>query len=87
MKKVAILGKHKAELVEVPDPEPKEDWVLVKVVAAPMCTEHKAFISCQNPDFLGHEAVGEVAAENWNLRESSSSGTRGGSGKDKRLCR
>lgn len=62
MKKVVILGKHKVGLVEVPDPEPKEDWVLVKVQAAPMCTEYKTFISGQSSDFLGHEAVGEVAA-------------------------
>ncbi len=62
MKKAVILAKYKAGLVEVPDPEPKEDWVLVKVEAAPMCTEYKGFISSQNSDFLGHEAVGEVAA-------------------------
>ena len=62
MKKAVIVGKHKTGLVEVPDPEPKEDWVLVKVQVAPMCTEYKAFIRGQNRDFLGHEAVGEVVA-------------------------
>jgi len=66
LKKAVIVGKYKAGLVEVPDPEPKEDGVLVKVQAAPMCTEYKAFISGQDSGFLGHEAVGEVAAENWN---------------------
>ena len=36
MKKVVILGERKAGLVEVPDPQPKEDWVVVKVHAAPI---------------------------------------------------
>ena len=66
MKKAVIVAKHKAGLVEVPDPEPKEEWVLVKVQGTPMCTEYKAFNAGQNPGFLGHEAVGEVVAENWN---------------------
>ena len=31
MKKAVILAKYKTGLVKVPDPESKEDWVLVKV--------------------------------------------------------
>jgi threonine dehydrogenase-like Zn-dependent dehydrogenase len=45
MKKAVILGRQKAGLVEVPDPEPIEDWVVVKIHAAPMCTEYKRFES------------------------------------------
>lgn len=60
MKKAAILGERRAELVEVPDPRPKEDWALVKVHATPMCTEYKAFVAGRKAEFLGHEAVGEV---------------------------
>lgn len=65
MKKVVILGERRAGLVEVPDPRPKEDWALVKVHAAPMCTEYKSFLSgerhkLQGILFLGHEAAGEV---------------------------
>jgi L-iditol 2-dehydrogenase len=62
MKKAAILGRRKAGLVEVKDPQPKEDWALVKVHAAPMCTEYKAFVSGHETAFLGHEAAGEVVA-------------------------
>jgi len=62
MKRAAIVGERKAELVEVPDPEPKGDWVVVKVHAVPMCTEYKAFVAGTKVDQLGHEAAGEVVA-------------------------
>ena len=39
-------------------PEPKEDWVLVKVHAVPLCTEYKGWLS--GNEYLGHEAAGEV---------------------------
>ena len=60
MKKVAIVGERQAALVEAPDPKPKEDWALVKVHVAAMCTEYKAFVAGNRAEFLGHEAVGEV---------------------------
>ncbi|MEW6358172.1 MAG: zinc-binding dehydrogenase [Planctomycetota bacterium] len=60
MKKAAIVGECKAELVDAPDPKAKEDWVVVKVHAAPMCTEYKAFVAGNKGAFLGHEAAGEV---------------------------
>jgi len=62
MKKAVILGERKAAIVDVPDPQPKEDWVVVKVHAAPMCTEYKAFVAGHKGEFLGHEAAGEVVA-------------------------
>jgi len=62
MKKAVILGERKAGLVEVPDLKPKEDWTLVKVHVAPMCTEYKAFVAGYTSEFLGHEAAGEVMA-------------------------
>ena len=62
MKKAVISGKRKAEIVEAPDLEPKDDWVLVKVHAAPMCTEYKQFEGGAELQNLGHEAVGEVIA-------------------------
>ncbi len=60
MKVVAITGERKAELKEVPDPAPKEDWALVKIHATPMCTEYKGFTGGHETDNLGHEAAGEV---------------------------
>lgn len=60
MKKAVLLGDKKAALVDVPDPKAKEDWVVVKVHAAPMCTEYKTFLSGGKGEFLGHEAAGEV---------------------------
>ena len=60
MKVAAILGEHQAGLVEVPDPTPKEDWVVVKIHASPMCTEYHAFEHGSKTDRMGHEAAGEV---------------------------
>ena len=60
MKVAAVLGEHQAGLVEVPDPTPKEDWVVVKIHASPMCTEYHAFEYGHKTDQLGHEAAGEV---------------------------
>ncbi len=62
MKKAAILGNRSAGLVEVTDPLPIENWVLVKIHAAPMCTEYKGFLEGRLSSFLGHEAAGEVVA-------------------------
>jgi len=60
MKKAVILGARQAGLVEVTAPHAKEDWVLVKVHVAPMCTEYKAFVAGRPGEYLGHEAAGEV---------------------------
>ncbi|MFP4055400.1 MAG: zinc-dependent alcohol dehydrogenase [Candidatus Brocadiia bacterium] len=62
MKKAVISGERQARLVDVPTPEPKDDWALVKVHAVPMCTEYKGFVAGRSAQFLGHEAAGEVAA-------------------------
>lgn len=62
MKKIIVSGLRRAEVVEVPDPQPVEDWAVVKVQVAPMCTEYKAFEEGGRHENLGHEAVGEVVA-------------------------
>lgn len=60
MKVAAMLGDGKGGLVEKPHPTPKENFVLVKVHAVPMCTEYKGFKAGHTGDGFGHEAAGEV---------------------------
>ena len=62
MKKAVILGERQGGIVDVPMLQPKEDWVLVKVRAIPMCTEYKPFVAGHKSEYLGHEAAGEVVA-------------------------
>jgi len=62
MKKVILPGNQQVQIVDVPEPQPREDWVVVKVHAAPMCTEYKAWMQGHKSEFLGHEAAGEVVA-------------------------
>ena len=60
MKVAAVTGKQQAEVIEVPDPTPAEDFVVVKILVAPMCTEYKAYRDGHKTQCLGHEAAGEV---------------------------
>lgn len=62
MKKAVITGERKSSLIEVPDPVPCQDWVVVEVRVAPMCTEYKGFVGGYENANLGHEASGIVAA-------------------------
>ncbi len=62
MQKIIINGISSAELVEVQTPEPVKDWALVKINAAPMCTEYKLYRDGEISAYLGHEAAGEVVA-------------------------
>jgi L-iditol 2-dehydrogenase len=62
MKRVAIVGERLAGLMDAPEPEPYENWVVVKIHAAPMCTEYKTFVAGQPQAVMGHEAAGEVVA-------------------------
>ena len=60
MKKAVILGERRAGLIDTVTPTPVEDWALIKVHVAPMCTEYKAFVAGRAGPGLGHEAAGEV---------------------------
>jgi L-iditol 2-dehydrogenase len=60
MKQVFITGKKQSEIRDVPTPKAKEDWALVKITAAPMCTEYKQYANRETDHPLGHEAAGEV---------------------------
>lgn len=58
MKRAVITGVKQAMLLDTPIPEPKEDWVQVKVHAVPLCTEYKGWL--KGSEYSGHEAAGEV---------------------------
>ncbi len=60
MKVVAITGKSQAALVEKPLPKIRQNYALVKIEIAPMCTEYKAYHEGWASDVLGHEAAGVV---------------------------
>ena len=62
MKIVRISGERQTELIDVPEPKPKGNWVVVKIHVAPMCTEYKAFKAGNEQQAIGHEAAGEVVA-------------------------
>ncbi|NUQ01506.1 MAG: zinc-binding dehydrogenase [Armatimonadetes bacterium] len=60
MRQARIVGERQAEVFDAPDPRPKDNWALVRVHVAPMCTEYKGWLSGGRHEHLGHEAVGEV---------------------------
>jgi len=60
MKVAAITGPGKAELVDVPDPTPADNYCLVKITAAPMCTEFHSLAGGKPTRSLGHEAAGVI---------------------------
>ncbi len=60
MKIVSITGVKQAVLIDVPTPKAMGRNVVVKILAAPICTEYKAWSRGDSPKLLGHEAAGEV---------------------------
>lgn len=60
MKKAVIAGPQEGDVIETTTPSPKEDWVKIKIHAAPLCTEYKGFQAGRESQFVGHEAAGEV---------------------------
>ena len=60
MKKAAVFGPSQGGVVDAPKPKAAENWVVVKIHAAPMCTEFKTYLSGGDAPYLGHEAAGEV---------------------------
>ena len=59
MQAVAITAVRQAELIDLPEPHARENWVVIKVHTAPMCTEYKAWLAGTPTQSLGHEAVGD----------------------------
>lgn len=62
MKVVCITGVRRCDLAQRPVPHAAGSLAVVKILAAPMCTEHRAYAAGQPTDCLGHEAAGEVVA-------------------------
>lgn len=62
MKQATVSGERQVAFVDLPDPEPKADWALVKVNASALCTEYKAYLAGRKLPIMGHEGVGEVVA-------------------------
>ena len=60
MKRVAVLGRERAGVETAATPAAMDNWVVVKVRVAPMCTEYKAFAAGSGQGAYGHEAAGEV---------------------------
>ena len=61
MKVAAIIAEKQCEIRDVPDPRPSGEFVKVKILAAPMCTEYKTYQKGGEHSCLGHEAAGEIA--------------------------
>ncbi|WP_329030893.1 zinc-dependent alcohol dehydrogenase [Streptomyces sp. NBC_01423] len=62
---VGITGPRRAGTVRKPMPRIDRDYVLIRVLAAPMCNEYVAYtdgvyLERNKPDSLGHEMAGEV---------------------------
>ena len=70
MKTVAITGVEKCEFLEKAKPVAKDEFVVVKIMSSPLCTEYTDYADgCRRAEFkrgdedptcLGHEAAGEV---------------------------
>ena len=60
MKVAKITGKHECKLADMPDLKAKDDYVVVKIHSAPMCTEFYSYDEGDQPPYIGHEAAGEV---------------------------
>jgi len=70
-----VIGPRTSEVIEVPDPRPADDQVLVQVVASGVCTsdltpwrDGPAGRGDGRPIRLGHEIVGRVVAAGRNAR-------------------
>ena len=62
MKTVRVFGNEKIEVIDIPEPEPKDDLVVVKIVSSGICgTEHSTYFGKNKlENNSGHEAAGIV---------------------------
>lgn len=68
MNVVAITGQRQAKLVARQDPTIAGNYALIRILAAPMCTEWHSFRDGRCSDVLGHEAAGAVVEVTANSR-------------------
>lgn len=63
--KSLVLGNNRAYLEDVPMPEAKGEWVVVKVMATPICGSDRSAFTSETPvRDAGHEGSGIVVAAN-----------------------
>ena len=60
MKTVVIEGKQKARIIDVPIPRSFDNYCVVRIKSAPMCTEYRKYKKGEPCINIGHEAAGEV---------------------------
>ncbi len=66
MKTARMLGNCKVEIIDVPEPTPAENEVLVKVTASALCGSEMGALRSENPleTNVGHEVSGIIADPN-----------------------
>ncbi len=57
-----VMSRQKVEIEHVPDPAPRDDWVVVKIMASPICGSDRHTFLADQPARGGHEGSGEVVA-------------------------
>jgi L-iditol 2-dehydrogenase len=62
MKSIVLNGKKGVEIADVPMPTVPDNYSLVRIMSAPMCTEYRLYHKGEKCTNLGHEAAGEVVA-------------------------
>lgn len=64
MKAIKIMGNRKVDVVEVPDPQPKDDLVVVQILASTICGTEHTYYEGDSPippiGGTGHEGAGIV---------------------------
>ena len=60
MKQLVVTAKSQCGLEDIDDPQVAENYVKIKIYAAPLCTEFHRFLKGGTGPLGGHEAAGEV---------------------------
>ncbi len=60
--KQLVMCNQQVRVEDAPDPTPKDDWVVVKIMASPICGSDRHVFFADNPSHGGHEGSGEVVA-------------------------